>query len=496
MPHSSPPPRFQPRFQPQWRGRLSLSLRLRRFRSFVASFPLWAAFLFLWSPLRAQQPLAGQTDQAEPLRVIAIAPAEFLKPVEEYAGQRPGSIAMQVFELEAILQHAQGADDAEKVKRWLYERWAEEKFAHVLLVGDADRFPVRYMVLDRVTEPAFDYAFYPSDLYYADLAKADGGFENWNAVQTDFHRNYFGEVRGEKNKSDPINYDQVDYLPEVGVGRWPVSTVDELRNVSAKSLAYELGLSQRDEDVTAKAGMVYVGGWVDCRPQMRSWGDQLPGSWSRQWLFDSPEKPDEARHRAEQIIDLLNTGCDLLLHAGHGYPEGWDQSLGSQDLVRLSNPGRLPVIISAGCSTAYFATLPPYESYLDAEGRAHRGTNSGELFTAPPPAPAVYQTGEFNRTGLGEQLLKSGPSGAVAYFGCNTGSQPCGLTLVEGFVLGLKHEANPRLGSCWLHAVRHYHDRQRLAELKPNADWYPPSIFFQGMKFMLFGDPSLPLPQG
>jgi len=30
--------------------------------------------------------------------------------------------------------------------------------------------------------------------------------------------------------------------------------------------------------------------------------------------------------------------------------------------------------------------------------------------------------------------------------------------------------------------------------LKPNNGWYPPSIFFQGMKFTLFGDPSLPLP--
>lgn len=27
----------------------------------------------------------------------------------------------------------------------------------------------------------------------------------------------------------------------------------------------------------------------------------------------------------------------------------------------------------------------------------------------------------------------------------------------------------------------------------PTAGWYPPSIFFQGMKFMLFGDPSLDL---
>jgi hypothetical protein len=41
--------------------------------------------------------------------------------------------------------------------------------------------------------------------------------------------------------------------------------------------------------------------------------------------------------------------------------------------------------------------------------------------------------------------------------------------------------------------VRYYHEKEHLATLKPNHDWYPPSIFFQGMKFMFFGDPSLPL---
>ena len=46
---------------------------------------------------------------------------------------------------------------------------------------------------------------------------------------------------------------------------------------------------------------------------------------------------------------------------------------------------------------------------------------------------------------------------------------------------------------CWADAVRYYYDAEHLADLKPDAEWYPPSIFFQGMKFMLFGDPTLPL---
>ena len=91
-------------------------------------------------------------------------------------------------------------DDAERLKRFLFDAWQNERIGYVLLVGDADVLAVRYMTLDRITPAAFDYAFYPSDLYYSDLATRDGGFETWNARQDSFHAGYFGEVRGEKNK--------------------------------------------------------------------------------------------------------------------------------------------------------------------------------------------------------------------------------------------------------------------------------------------------------
>ena len=111
----------------------------------------------------------------------------------------------------------------------------------------------------------------------------------------------------------------------------------------------------------------------------------------------------------------------------------------------------------------------------------------------PPPPPAPYQKGRFNTTGLGEKLLRDGPSGAVAYIGCNTGSQPCGLTLLDGFSVSLAGHPEPVLGDCWADAVRYYYDHERLAVIAPTNDWYPASIFFQAMKFMLYGDPTLPL---
>src|SRR5205814_1253305 len=112
-------------------------------------------------------------------------------------------------------------DDPERLKRAIYQRWTGggRALKYLLLVGDTDVMPVRYMVVDRNTEPAFNYAFYPSDLYYADLARADGSFEDWNAEKQGFHGAYFGEVRGEHFKDDPINYDHIDYHAELAVGR-------------------------------------------------------------------------------------------------------------------------------------------------------------------------------------------------------------------------------------------------------------------------------------
>ncbi len=91
-------------------------------------------------------------------------------------------------------------------------------------------------------------------------------------------------------------------------------------------------------------------------------------------------------------------------------------------------------------------------------------------------------------------MLRQGDDGAVAYIGCNTGgSQPCALTLLEGFVDALARSPAPRLGDCRAQAVSFYYDHQGLATIRPTPDCYPASMFFQAMKLMVFGDPTLPL---
>lgn len=435
--------------------------------------------VFLLSPLPAQPP-------KQPDGLVIIAPDAFHPALKRFVEFKKKRRPTELLSLETILREEQGADDPEKVKRRLFSLWKDQTFGYALLVGDADVFPVRYMVLDRVTPTAFDYAFYPSDLYYADVADAKGNFETWNHASEGFHAGYYGEVRGEKNKNDPINYDGIHYLPEIAPGRWPVSTPQEVECLVAKSIRYEETLLSRKKN----AAYLVVGGWVDTRKQFDKFSTMLQ-AWSPRKLYYG-NQPAE-RPSAANVVHLMNQGTHFILHSGHGEPTGWDQSFGVAHLSQLKNADKLPIVLSAGCSTAYLATLPPYQGYVDIHGNEHKGSDAGEKFTAPPPAPACYQKGKHNGTSLGEQFLRRNENGAIAYFGCNTGSQPCGITLLEGFTIGISNEKAPTLGDAWKTAILHYWNKEKLADLKPNADWYPPSIFFQGMKFMLFGDPSLPL---
>jgi hypothetical protein len=419
--------------------------------------------------------------------LLVVAPRALSESLTDFIAYKKTHLPTELIILEDALGAAKGADDAEKLKRFVFEKWKAGKVDYVLLAGDADVLPVRYMVLDRVRPEAFNYSFYPSDLYYADLAKKDGAFEDWNAQHDDFHAGYYGEVRGEKNKDGVINFDAVDYLPEIAVGRWPVSTPEQARALATKSIAAEKQRAAR-KDERRKAALIATTGWVDTRAPFDALEKTLGAGWQierRLFQREAKDRPNQAA-----LVALWNGGQDLILHAGHGDPGDWEQCFSVAALPRLTNQDRLPVVFSAGCSTAYFAALAPYDGYVDAAGAEHKGCDRGEVFTAPPPPPANYQPGKFNKTGLGEELVRQPAGGAIAYIGCNTGSQPCGLTLQRGFVEAAA-QPHTRLGDAWKSAYHTYHAREHLADLTPNSSWYPPSIFFQGMKFMLFGDPSL-----
>ncbi|MFO1054446.1 MAG: C25 family cysteine peptidase [Planctomycetota bacterium] len=429
--------------------------------------------------------LALQPPGEDPALLVVV-PRALRAELGAFVAFKRTQMSVEVAVLEDLLAIQPGVDDPERIKHFLFERW-HAGVRYVLLVGDVGVMPTRFMTLDRCTPEAFDQAFYPSDLYYADLARRDGSFEDWNAAHEGYHAGYFGEVQGEKHKDGVIDFDRVDYLPEIAVGRWPVRNAAELARIARKSVLAEK--ERLAETGLPRTLMLHCDGWVDMRGRMDAMATRLDGQSEVIKLYDGTAEPP----RDAAVAARIRTGVDLILHSGHGDPGGLHASLRDHTLLKIDEPPCLPVILSIGCSTAVIGPQPPYEAYLDVDGVTHRGTNSGEVFTAPPPPPATLQPTAFDQTSTAERSLRECDGGAVAWIGCDTGAQPCAFTLMEGFTDALARPGPRRLGECWAFAVSAYYEREHLAELKPNADWYPPSIFFQGMKFVLLGDPTLHL---
>lgn len=426
--------------------------------------------------------------------LLIVAPASCAASLDAFVAfkrTQPNIASCRLLILEDALQATESsADAAEKLKRAVYAHWKAGSCDALLLVGDCTLMPFRYMMLDRRDSNAFNTAFYPSDLYYADLARADGTFDDWNSARDGTQAGYFGEVHGETDKKSPINFDAISYLPEIAVGRWPARDAKEVSTIAAKSMETEIAWKQ----ARAKPELlvVAVGGWIDNQAAIKKLARVAtptdPAPWSVRCLsfFDAQTPATEPNLRA-----ALATSPRIVCHTGHGSPHGWEQCLNIETLTPTKDTQAIPVLFSIGCSTAEVAPQPPYAAYLDAFGVAHKGTNAGEIFTAPPPPPHVLQPSEFDANSLSEDAIRMRRGGAACVIGCVTGAQPCAQTLLNGFVEAARTRSEDSVGVWWKAAITHYHNAEHLSTLKSDSGWYPPSIFFQAMKFILLGDPTL-----
>ncbi len=94
---------------------------------------------------------------------------------------------------------------------------------YVLIFGDDDKVECRDALLvgsSSYTEEA------PSDLYFADINDTAPGADLWNSNGN----NVWGEVPYPYQYPQPAGYDQVDYHPDLWVGRASVNSVPRLRS--------------------------------------------------------------------------------------------------------------------------------------------------------------------------------------------------------------------------------------------------------------------------
>lgn len=492
-------------------------------KKIVVGFSVLMLLFIQFSLLLSPYVVFGNSDGYD---LLIVAHEDFLEPLRALADwkTRTGMPTALVSWQEYNRYSSWGWDEPERIKRGI--KLAHETYGvkYIMLVGDSDMFPVRYTMTDRISNDSrgenwLGYgAYYASDLYYADLYKQDGSFDNWDSENPN---HVYGELYGEYFSNDPINKDGIDMIPDVAVGRIPALTLQEVENYVNKVIDYE----------------------------SRTYGETNVGTtreWFKSALFIIPYTPDDdldeifmdakeniaddhlTSERGFQITRLydpgisgaasitdgtptedmikwwLNHGVGFVNFGGHGNRDVWDDVFYTWTLESYTlHNSKLPIVLSVGCGTAQFAVQPPYEAYVDAYGGTHIGINNGELWPTPPtlPQPASLQT-DIHDSFPEFMLVRHPYKGAIGYVGCVTGAQAWSKYLDEFFFQG--YDEGVKLGDMWINMVTEYCDASKSVSgyslgsigrgettIKSGGDWFKVAGYHQPMKFMLFGDPSL-----
>lgn len=422
----------------------------------------------------------------KPYELLIVTPDAFLAPMQKLADWKNSTgMPTGILVLEEAYRQCEGRDAPEKIKHCLALYQKESGIRYALLVGDGDQFPIRWTQADIVGPTVGDTAFYPADLYYADLYKADGSFDDWDANGN----GYYGEIGGEI-RSGPLNIDRVDLNPDIAVGRVPVSTLEEALQYADKVVRYEKNAYQSDWAQRVLA--ISTDGYLpdDCWRQEEML-TQLPSRYSvtRMYYAGNPCQKT-AELTADNVIGAINDGVGMVSYLGHGSLDFWFDAVSVKDFTRLTNTEKLPMVYSGGCGTAAFTAYPPGGPYEDVNGVHHTGGEAGETFTGTPPQPSPLQIQE-NTDGMMEFTLVQMPGGVVIYVGAVTGSQfPMEFDINKYFFEGVVKNG-PRVGDAWNYAIRKYYQVHKFEKEYNHADWIVLADFHQMWKFMLFGDPSL-----
>ena len=195
-------------------------------------------------------------------------------------------------------------DPPARLRNFIKFAYNEYGVEYVLLGGDDEIVPVRYLFDFLYSRYPDIYSDIPSDIYYTSL---DG---NWDDNEDGFYgEDYY--VGGE----DPILIDEADLYSELFVGRIPVETHIELTNWINKQLDYETSVISESNYLK---NMLLLGETLDSRTDGGDAkdlvGDMAP-AYSVKTKYDRDESED---YDSFSVIHEINSDRNYLInHNGH-----------------------------------------------------------------------------------------------------------------------------------------------------------------------------------
>jgi hypothetical protein len=293
-----------------------------------------------------------------------------------------------------------GKDDAERIRNMIKFYYESDGIRWVLLAGDAqeDLIPIRYVynpdtvIATREFEGTYteynnwDGNYKPTDYYYAALEGT------WDQD---------GDERfGESAQFNTNGVDEIDWTPEVYVGRLPANTDADLEDMINKIMAYEKGLYAGDwmnqmllaGGVSDTCGQEPPDGEDEARLTEYIWKNYVQSEMNFTHLYKTTDfsvdtnvvPPDEVIElTSNNFADYFNTGYSTVIFAGHGSPYRFDDNVLSK-------------------------------IYLDTEAQLCNNLNNPSLLYADACTTSSYDKNDGN---IGEILISHQNRGAIGYIG-------------------------------------------------------------------------------
>jgi hypothetical protein len=259
---------------------------------------------------------------------------------------------------EQIYSEYDGRDDAEKIKYFIKDAIEFYNVTYVLLVGGRKGqsftwyIPPRYSNVD----DGFMHKQFLSDLYFADIYKENGGFEDWDSNGNGIYAEWYTDISSSR--------DIMDLKPDVALGRLPCRTEKEVETVVSKIIEYE----NNAYGTTWFHNALFIGG--DTNPGL---GDPFPFEgeadckYTLQFFedFDVTElyTSDGTLTSYNDFISSFNKGNGFVLYHGHGLQNGLFTHTPDGEKIRvfdnefvpqLNNNGMYPIMVVGCCLTTEF----------------------------------------------------------------------------------------------------------------------------------------------
>lgn len=269
--------------------------------------------------------------EASVVDYLVIAPKKFmtsaslqnLLALRQSQGYRTGKMAItDIYDLFGDGQSSSGA--LKSFLQWAYNNWSVR---YVLLLGDGCyvRKPVMGDTLDLIP------------VHFRQTI-------NFGATVCDY---WYGLVDGD------------DDLADIHIGRLPVRDEEQLKTIVDKITAYETQV----EVGSWRNRLLFLGGEGQV---FRTRGEQLayeaPRAFSTSMLFttrDESQTQDPFYGGTDELLDYFNQGCAVVNFHGHGGGAIWSDNglLRLEDVERMDNRNRYPLVLSMTCYTGAFDDL-------------------------------------------------------------------------------------------------------------------------------------------